>query len=108
MKNNIAKIIQNYKKYLTSEEKSASTVLKYTHDVVDFLKWNGDAPISKDCALQYKAHLLKTHTITGARLKNRSKEGRGTLSGECGIYNRNCSVFCRKNPLKIRRQCVII
>ena len=51
-------MLEDYKKYLTLEEKSRSTISKYLHDVSVFLIYLGDQEVSKEVTIQFKNHLI--------------------------------------------------
>ena len=55
-------LIQNYKGYLTEEEKSKSTIEKYVRDVTAFMEWIGDRELSKLQVLDYKKELVEKYT----------------------------------------------
>ena len=46
--------IKEFENYLISEEKSKSTVMKYTHDVTVFAQWLNGQQISKPVVQEYK------------------------------------------------------
>lgn len=58
--------IEEFRKQLKIEEKSNATVLKYTHDVSDFLHYVGEKQIKKELVIAYKEYLLKQYKITSA------------------------------------------
>lgn len=50
--------LQQYRKYLVIEEKSAATAEKYCRDIVMFSEFVGNAPITKELVLAWKQHLV--------------------------------------------------
>ncbi len=50
--------IVNYRQYLVNDEKSKATIEKYVRDVMAFLRWIGDASITKATVLAYKSWLI--------------------------------------------------
>lgn len=53
--------IQEFKKYLISEEKSAATVEKYIRDVTAFAVWLGGAELNKAAVINYKEYLISRY-----------------------------------------------
>ena len=52
-------IIRSFNNYLINEEKAASTVNKYLHDVGDFQIWLGEQELCKTAVLAYKSDLCE-------------------------------------------------
>ena len=51
-------VIADFKQHLTEEEKSASTVQKYIHDVIAFKEYANEAEITKGTVIAFKQHLV--------------------------------------------------
>ncbi len=49
--------IEGFRKYLTDEERSEATVIKYIHDVESFVKWCAGKRIDKSTVVPYKRYL---------------------------------------------------
>ena len=52
--------IENFHRYLCSEERTENTVTKYLRDIAAFREWNGEQAVTKDRVIAYKQHLLDT------------------------------------------------
>ena len=59
MKNRIitSEQIENFYRYLCSEERTENTVTKYLRDIAAFREWNGEQAVTKDRVIAYKQHL---------------------------------------------------
>lgn len=55
------KIIESYRDYLISEEKSEATMDKYLRDVREFSDWLGDREFDKTAVLTYKTELTERY-----------------------------------------------
>ena len=62
MKNRIIDQIEEYRKYLISEEKSELTVKKYVHDIAEFKLWLGSHELNKETVLTYKSYLCEQYS----------------------------------------------
>ena len=62
MKNRISDQIEEYRKYLISEEKSELTVKKYVHDIAEFKLWLGSHELNKETVLTYKSYLCEQYS----------------------------------------------
>ena len=51
--------LDNFLSTLRDEEKSAATLERYGRDIRCFAQWLGDAPLTHDAVLNYKAHLTQ-------------------------------------------------
>lgn len=56
-------------KYLKANEKSSATIEKYSHDILDFLRYAKGKSINKQLMIDYKENLLNTYKITSANSK---------------------------------------
>lgn len=56
-----SELIQNFKKYLTEDEKSPLTIEKYLRDVNCFKMKHSDTEITKEIVIEYKHELMKRH-----------------------------------------------
>ena len=61
MKKITTEIIKSFKDYLINEEKSASTVNKYLHDLGEFQIWLGEQELCKTAVLAYKSYLCERY-----------------------------------------------
>ncbi len=52
-------LIQQFRKYLIDDEKSAATLEKYIRDIKVFMKWCNSAEIDKALVLRYKQRLIE-------------------------------------------------
>ena len=55
--------MERFKNYLIQEEKSELTVEKYLRDVRRFFVWLGDAELTKNSVLDYKAKLVEEYAV---------------------------------------------
>ena len=62
----ILKNLQQFENYLREEERSESTIEKYIRDVRRFASYVGNAEISKQSVLDYKADLGKSYAVASA------------------------------------------
>ena len=53
--------LDNFLSTLRDEEKSAATLERYGRDIRCFAQWLGDAPLTHDAVLNYKAHLTQNY-----------------------------------------------
>ena len=51
--------LDNFLSTLRDEEKSTATLERYGRDIRCFAQWLGDAPLTHDAVLNYKAHLTQ-------------------------------------------------
>ena len=58
--------LENYEKYLRSQEKSDNTVRKYLRDVRAFLAFLNGEEIGREQVILYKQHLLNRYKISSA------------------------------------------
>ena len=54
-------LIQNYKEYLCTEEKSEATIEKYIRDITAFKKWLAGQMLNKQKVLEYKNYLIQIY-----------------------------------------------
>ena len=59
--NEITAQMTNFKRYLTSQEKSRATVEKYIRDVRTFAEFLGNSKPTRETAIAYKTHLQKNY-----------------------------------------------
>ncbi|MCD8222878.1 MAG: tyrosine-type recombinase/integrase [Clostridiales bacterium] len=57
-------MMMEYRQSLIDEEKSASTVQKYMHDLRVFVSFTGGEPVDKELMIRYKEFLLKNYLVT--------------------------------------------
>lgn len=56
-------MIENYKSYLQNEEKSKSTIEKYSRDIEAFFKYTDNREINKEMVIEYKKELQEKYKI---------------------------------------------
>lgn len=56
-------MIEDFKRSLVSEEKSAATVEKYVRDCRAFLRYLGGAPVTREAVLAYKAQAQEEYAV---------------------------------------------
>ncbi len=61
MKHITQQVIENYKNYLTDEEKGEITIEKYIRDINAFNKWMADDELTKAKVLEYKKELVEKY-----------------------------------------------
>ena len=61
MKNITDALIQKYKEYLCTEEKSEATIEKYIRDITAFKKWLAEQILNKQKVLDYKNYLIQNY-----------------------------------------------
>ena len=61
MKNITQKLIEEFKKFLISEEKSKATIEKYIRDIRTFSEWLCGMNVDKSVVLEYKAYLVENY-----------------------------------------------
>ncbi len=54
-------LIQKFKAYLIDEEKSSSTIDKYTRDITVFMEWCKETELSKSVVLEYKQDIVEKY-----------------------------------------------
>lgn len=87
--------VEEFRKYLISEEKTAATVEKYLRDVGIFLEWLGGRSFEKSLVLEYKSLLCKRYAPASVNAAISS------LNSFFSYINR---YDCRVKALKIQRQ----
>lgn len=89
------KDIENYKEYLTEEERSQSTIDKYIRDITVFCQWINGRGIDKKAVLEYKEHLISTYA---PRSVNSILSSLNSLFDYLGWHD------CKVKTLKIQKQ----
>ena len=87
--------IDNYKEYLTEEERSQSTIDKYIRDITAFCQWINGCNIDKKVVLEYKEHLISTYA---PRSVNSILSSLNSLFDYLGWHD------CKVKTLKIQKQ----
>lgn len=88
-------IIEAYKNYLVSEEKSQSTIDKYIRDVREFSNWLGDVDFDKSEVLAYKARLSNDYAAASVNT---------VISSLNSFFNFNEWYELKVKTIKIQRQ----
>lgn len=87
--------IENYKEYLTEEERSQATIDKYIHDITAFCQWINGRGIDKKTVLEYKEHLISKYA---PRSVNSILSALNSLFDYLGWHD------CKVKTLKIQKQ----
>lgn len=90
------KQIDAYGRYLAAEERSAGTQEKYLRDVQSFARWLRGRAVTKDRAVEWKAHLLRKEYAPSTV--------NGMLSAVNGLFRFLGWSECRVKFLKIQRR----
>ena len=83
-----------YAAHLRREERAGATIEKYTRDIRAFAAWLDGAAITKDAAVAYKEHLVKTRAPAGVN---------AVIAALNGFFA-YLKVDIKLKPLKIQRQ----
>lgn len=89
------KMINDFKCYLTENEKSSSTIEKYTRDVCVFSSWLKDNSLTKEQCLVYKKYLMEKFAPSSV---NAAISSLNCFFGFIGRYD------CRIRAIKIQRR----
>lgn len=95
MKNITQKLIEEFKKFLISEEKSEATVDKYIRDICAFLEWLCGRNVDKTTVLEYKAYLVENYKPASVN---------SVLSSLNSFFTYNEWYDCKVKSLKIQKQ----
>ena len=95
MKNITQKLIEEFKKFLISEEKSDATVDKYIRDICAFLEWLCGKVVDKTAVLDYKAYLVENYKPASVN---------SVLSSLNSFFTYNEWYDCKVKSLKIQKQ----
>ncbi len=95
MKNITQKLIEEFKKFLISEEKSDATVEKYIRDICAFLEWLCGRNVDKTAVLEYKAYLMDNYKPASVN---------SVLSSLNSFFAYNEWYDCKVKSLKIQKQ----
>ncbi len=95
MKNITQKLIEEFKKFLISEEKSDATVEKYIRDVCAFSEWLCDKGVDKQNVLEYKAYLVENYKPASVN---------SVISSLNSFFSYNEWYDCKVKSLKIQKQ----
>ena len=87
--------INDFREYITSEEKSEATVEKYIRDVKAFAEWCRGRMLEKHLVLEYKSHLCKHYAPASVN---------AALSSLNCFFSYINRFDCRVKALKIQRQ----
>ena len=87
--------VEEFRKYLISEEKTAATIEKYIRDVRTFFDWRGDRLLEKSLVLEYKSLLCERYAPASVNAAISS------LNSFFSYINR---YDCRVKAVKIQRQ----
>ena len=95
MKNITQKLIEEFKKFLISEEKSEATVEKYIRDICAFLEWLCGRNVDKTAVLEYKSYLVENYKPASVN---------SVLSSLNSFFAYNEWYDCKVKSLKIQKQ----
>lgn len=95
MKNITQKLIEEFKIFLISEEKSEATVEKYIRDICAFWGWLCGKNVDKTAVLEYKAYLVENYKPTSVN---------SVLSSLNSFFTYNEWYDCKVKSLKIQKQ----
>jgi site-specific recombinase XerD len=86
--------ITAYTDFLAAEERAANTIAKYVRDITAFALWLNGAPVTKESAIAYKAHIAATHAPSSVNSML------AALNGFFAFLNLNIKL----KPLKVQRR----
>ena len=95
MKKITKKLVNSFKDYLITEEKSAATLDKYIRDVTMFAAWLGSNDVNKTTVLEYKAYLCQNYKPASVN---------SVLSSLNSFFVYNEWYDCKVKALKIQKQ----
>ena len=95
MKNITQKLIEEFKIFLISEEKSDATIDKYIRDICAFSEWLRERNVDKAAVLEYKAYLVENY---------RPASVNSVLSSLNSFFAYNEWYDCKVKSLKIQKQ----
>ena len=95
MKNITQKLIEKFKMFLISEEKSEATVEKYIRDICTFSEWIYGRNVDKTTVLEYKAYLVENYKPASVN---------SVLSSLNSFFTYNEWYDCKVKSLKIQKQ----
>ena len=95
MKNITQKLIEEFKIFLVSEEKSYATVEKYIRDICAFSEWICGRNVDKTAVLEYKAYLVENYKPASVN---------SVLSSLNSFFTYNEWYDCKVKSLKIQKQ----
>lgn len=84
-----------YMDFLEQEERSPATLMQYRRDILRFLAWGEELPLSKETVIRYKEVLQETYKATSVNAKLAALNGFLTYLGKPEL---------RVKQLKIQRQ----
>lgn len=89
------KQVEDYKRYLSREERSTATLLQYVRDILAFLQWAGAMETEKATVILYKERLQETYKASSVNVKLAAVNGFLAFVGRTDLKVRQ---------LKIQRQ----
>ena len=95
MKKITNQLTEQFKIYLTEEEKSDNTIKKYLRDVTAFSAWLCGKEVNKQIVLEYKKELIEKHAPASVN---------SVLSSLNNFFVFNGWYDCKVKTLKIQRQ----
>ena len=98
MKSITQKDIENFKRYLQTEERAAATAEKYIRDISAFRVWLGEKKIDKNVVLAYKEYLMERYAPASVN---------SMLSSLNSFFRFMEWYDCHVRTLKIQRQIFI-
>ena len=95
LKNITQKLIEEFKDFLISEEKSKATIEKYIRDICAFLEWLCGRNVDKNAVLEYKSYLVENYKPASVN---------SVLSSLNSFFAYNEWYDCKVKALKIQKQ----
>ena len=95
MKKITDKLIENFRKYLIDEEKSAATLEKYIRDITAFRVWLGSEQLCKTKVMEYKEYLIGSYAPASVN---------SILSSLNSFFDYNNEYGLKVKTLKIQKQ----
>jgi len=89
------KLIEEFKNFLISDEKSDATVDKYIRDIRAFAEWQSERNVDKTAVLEYKAYLVENYKPASVN---------SVISSLNSFFVYNEWYDCKVKSLKIQKQ----
>ena len=88
-------LIENFKEYLSNEEKAITTIEKYVHDVLAFMIWLSGSEVTKKVVLEYKQELTEKYAPASVN---------ATISSLNSFFAFNEWYDCKVKTVKIQKK----
>ena len=88
-------LIENFKEYLSNEEKAITTIEKYVHDVLAFMIWLSGSEVTKKVVLEYKQELTEKYAPASVN---------ATISSLNSFFAFNEWYDCKVKTIKIQKK----